>query len=184
VANHMSMSETFILPGIMLPYTDVCTVIKESLIRYPVFGIVMQATVPIVVQRADPRADLKEVLTSGEAMLRSGRSVLIFPQATRSVEFIPAEFNSLGAKLAAKGGVPLSPVALRTDYHGIGRRFRDFGPVDMTRPAHFAFGTPIPVVGNGRAAHEQAVTFIREKVKEWGVPVREKKVESPVTSPT
>jgi 1-acyl-sn-glycerol-3-phosphate acyltransferase len=169
VANHMSMIETLLLPVLMLKYRLVTMVIKESLLRYPVFGTVMRACRPIAVGRRDPREDLRKVMEEGERILRTeGRSIIVFPQATRSPLFSPADFNSLGVKLARAAGVPVVPLALKTDFHGIGRRLRDFGPVDRSKPLHFEFGAPLAVSGTGREQHAACVTFISERLRAWG----------------
>jgi 1-acyl-sn-glycerol-3-phosphate acyltransferase len=122
----------------------------------------------IAVARVNPRDDLKVVLTQGEAMLKAGVSVVIFPQATRSVEFDVAEFNTLGVKLAARAGVPLVPLALKTDFMGNGRVFKDLGYVDHRKTIHFEFGAPMDVKGNGREAHEAVVAFISSRLRQWG----------------
>ncbi len=169
VSNHMSMIETVILPSIVLPFGLITLVVKESLTRYPVFGTIMRAVRPIAVTRTDPREDFRRVMEQGERIIRQeGRSVIIFPQATRSPTFRPNEFNSLGAKLARKAEVPLVPLALKTDFHGIGRRIRDFGPVDRSKRLHFAFGEPMRVTGNGRAEHQKVVDFIALHLRQWG----------------
>lgn len=167
VANHMSTLETFVLPCIIEPLKDVTFVVKEGLIRMPVFGHVMRSRDPIVVGRTNPREDLKAVLEEGTKRIKSGRSVIIFPQSTRSVEFRPAEFNSLGVKLAAKAGAPLIPVALMTDAWGIGRMMKEFGPLDPSKPVHFAFGHPMKIEGRGAAEHEKTVSFISEQIAAW-----------------
>lgn len=171
VANHMSMLETFILPVILLAYGGLTTIVKESLMRYPLFGSILTAVEPICVGRENPRDDLREVLERGGEHIRKGRSALLFPQATRSVPFVAAEFNSLGVKLAARAGVPVVPLALKTNFQGIGRHIRDFGGIDRTQPVRVCFGTPMAVSGNGRAQHEQSVRFLAEKLKSWSVPV-------------
>ncbi|MBN1557446.1 MAG: 1-acyl-sn-glycerol-3-phosphate acyltransferase [Lentisphaerae bacterium] len=171
-ANHMSLLETFLLPALLiLPFHDVTVVLKRDLMRYPLFGPILRAVKPIAVGRRDAREDLRTVLHEGAAVLRRGRSIVVFPQATRTAHFDPQRFNSLGAKLAARAGAPLIPVALRTDFHGIGRIVRDAGPVRRDRTVRFRFGAPLDVHGNGRAAHEASVAFIVAALREWGVPV-------------
>jgi 1-acyl-sn-glycerol-3-phosphate acyltransferase len=168
VGNHMSTLETLLLPGLILPFKEVAFVVKQSLLDYPVFGKIMRAVKQIAVARVNPRDDLKVVLTQGEAMLKAGVSVVIFPQATRSVEFDVAEFNTLGVKLAARAGVPLVPLALKTDFMGNGRVFKDLGYVDHRKTIHFEFGAPMDVKGNGREAHEAVVAFISSRLRQWG----------------
>ena len=174
VANHMSMMETMLLPGaIILAFHDVTTVVKESLLSYPAFGKIMRALKPIVVARKDPRKDLRTVLEEGKRSLQNGTSVLLFPQSTRTPHFDPAQFNSLGAKLAARAGVPLVPVALKTDFQGVGRLLRDVGPLHRDRPIRFAFGTPIPPDRHPKHIHQASLDFITGQLRDWGVHVGE-----------
>jgi 1-acyl-sn-glycerol-3-phosphate acyltransferase len=168
ISNHMSLLETLILAGIALPFTRVNFVIKEELLHYPVIGQFMQALKLIAVTRQNPREDLKIVMRSGCDFLSSGGSVFIFPQATRSVEFRIQEFNTLGVKLAARAGVPVMPVAIKTDFQGNGKWFKDMGPIDPSKTLYFKFGEPLTVEGKGREAHEYVVRFISENLMSWG----------------
>jgi 1-acyl-sn-glycerol-3-phosphate acyltransferase len=176
-ANHMSMMETMLLPGgILLPSTPVTTVVKESLLHYPIFGRIMRHLDPITVTRRNPREDLKQVLDKGTAALQSGLSVVLFPQSTRTHWFAPADFNSIAVKLARKANVPVVPVALRTDFQDIGRGpFRDMGPLHRSRPIRFAFGPPLPPGGHPKEIHEKVVKFIANRLESWGVEVRDTK---------
>lgn len=170
-ANHMSMLETLILPVILLAHSPLSIVLKKSLLRYPVFGPPLARTRPIAVTRKNARDDLATVLREGRARLDDGRSVLLFPQATRRAVFDAAQFNSLGDKLARQAGVPLVPVALQTDFQGIGRVVKDFGRVDPARPVRFAFG---PALADGAAKggrHRQCVAFIEDRLRAWNLPV-------------
>ena len=168
-ANHMRVLETFALPAMLLPFGMITMVVKQSLVDYPLFGAVMRAVRPIVVGRKDPRQDLKTVLNEGTRVLKEeGRAVVIFPQATREPTFRPRRFNSLGVKLARKADVPIVPIALKTDFYGIGRVVRDVGPVDPSKPIHVHVGDPMQVTGNGKAQHDAIVAFIAEKVRSWG----------------
>ncbi len=170
-ANHMSMLETLILPMILLAHSPLSVVLKKSLLRYPVFGPPLALTRPIAVTRKNARNDLATVLREGRARLDDGRSVLLFPQATRRAVFDAAQFNSLGDKLARQAGVPLVPVALQTDFQGVGRVLKDFGRVDPSRPIRFAFG-PALADGAGKGGrHRQCVAFIEECLRAWGLPV-------------
>jgi 1-acyl-sn-glycerol-3-phosphate acyltransferase len=170
VANHMSMIETLLLPALLLPFGLLTLVVKESLLRYPVFGAVMRGIRPVSVTRRDPRQDLRDVLECGRRVVcEEGRSLVVFPQATRSVCFDPAAFNSLGCKLARAAGAPLVPLALRTDFHGIGRLLRDFGPVRRDQPLRFRFGPPLRVSGVGREEHERAAAFLSGTLAAWGI---------------
>ena len=166
VSNHMSSLEGNVF-GCLLPlHQEVSYVIKESLTRYPVFGPVIGSRQPITVGRTNPREDLQKVLVEGVAKLKNGRSIILFPQHTRTPQFVPAEFNSLGVKLASRAGVSVVPVAVKTDFVINGRYLRDFGPLDRCQPIHVAFGRPF-AVKNSKQAHQQVIEFIQDHLARW-----------------
>ena len=74
-------------------------------------------------------------------------------------EYVPAE----------QAQVPLVPIALQTDFAGLGRWIKDFGPVDPGRPVRFAAGAPIPAGTPSRAMQQQCVACIGEKLAAWGL---------------
>ena len=172
VSNHMSLAETVLTPVLMLPFGRLSIVVKESLLRYPFFGDVLRSVNPISVTRANARADLKTVLTEGAAALEAGRSVLIFPQATRNPVLHTSRFNSLGAKLAARAGRPVVPLALKTDFQGTGRWIKDFGRLDRSKPMHFSFGAPLQAAGREKETHRAVTDFIADRLTAWGGEVR------------
>jgi 1-acyl-sn-glycerol-3-phosphate acyltransferase len=122
---------------------------------------------PITVTRTNPREDLKAVLEEGSALLKEGRSVIIFPQTTRTMELEPERFNSIGVKLARRAGVPVVPIALKTDALGNGRVLKDFGTVDPTRDVHFSIGEPMEITGRGHEEHRRIIEFITAKLNTW-----------------
>jgi 1-acyl-sn-glycerol-3-phosphate acyltransferase len=163
----MSALETFVLPAIIAPFKDVTFVIKRSLIDYPVFKHIMRSRDPIVVDRTNPRKDFEAVLDGGTARLKAGRSVIIFPQTTRTATVDPETFNTIGIKLARKAGVPIVPIALRTEAWGNGRLLKDFGKIDPSKAVHFAFGKPLRIKGRGAEEHREIIEFILGKLKGW-----------------
>jgi 1-acyl-sn-glycerol-3-phosphate acyltransferase len=167
IGNHMSILETFVLPCLIQPFRDVTFVVKESLITYPFFGHVMRSRQPVVVGRDNPREDLKTVLEEGQKRLEEGISIVIFPQTTRSAEFDPKKFNSLGVKLAKRCNAPVVPFALKTDAWGLGRRLKDFGPIRPEKTVHIHFADPLMVRGSGKEEHSAVVAFIEKKLAAW-----------------
>ena len=169
IGNHMSTLETFALPSIILPRCGNFTfVVKRSLTEYPFFKHVMLSRNPVVVDRNNPRDDLKAVLEQGAERLAAGYSIVIFPQHTRTIAFDSGQFNSIGIKLAARTGVAVVPVALQTSAWSPGRHFKDYGPIIPSLPIHFAFGDPFLVAGKGNEEHQRVVSFIREHLHKWG----------------
>jgi 1-acyl-sn-glycerol-3-phosphate acyltransferase len=171
IANHMSMLDTFLLPGLILPFHRVTFVVKASLLRYPVFGAIMRAVHPISLERTNPRKDLKVVLDEGRRILGSGCSLVIFPQSTRSSRFDASTFNSLGVKLAKKTGAWVVPVAMKTDFQANGRFIKEAGPVDPKKEIHIAFGRPMAVTASGQETHRNIISFIEGHLMRWEAPV-------------
>lgn len=167
IGNHMSVLETFILPCLVRPYLDVTFVVKESLIAYPFFKHVMRSRNPIIVGRTNPRGDLRTVLKEGEKRLNANTSIIIFPQTTRTIDFDPKKFNTLGVKLARRGNVPVIPMALKTDAWGVGGKYKDFGKIRPEKPVHICFGDPIQIMGSGKKEHNQIIDFITSKLNSW-----------------
>ena len=167
VGNHMSILETFVLPCLIRPYRKVTFVVKDSLIKYPFFGPILQSRDPVVVGRANPREDLKIVLEEGQVKLNKNISIILFPQTTRSVEFDEKKFNTLGVKLAKRADVPVIPVALKSDAWGLGRKLKDFGKINPQKRVHICFGDPIRVSGSGKEEHRHIIEFISGKLEDW-----------------
>lgn len=167
IGNHMSTLETFVLPCIVQPLKPVTFVVKSSLVHIPVFKHLLLSGDPIIVGRRNPREDLTTVLEEGTKKLKSGISIIIFPQSTRSIVFNPEDFNSLGEKLAAKAQVQVIPFALKTDAWGVGKLVRDFGNIDNSKKVHFAFDEPIIIDGRGSKQHDRIIKFIQEQLQDW-----------------
>jgi len=167
VANHMSSLETLVVPSIIMPVIPMTFVAKQSLLKYPWLGPVLEGNRAIIVGRANPRDDLRIMSTETHERLSRGVSVVVFPQTTRSAIFSPEHFNSIGAKLARREGVPLVPLALKTDFWSNGKRFKDLGRIDPKLDVRFRFGEPIDAT-NEKEAHQKAIDFIKSALAEWG----------------
>lgn len=169
IGNHMSVLETGILPTLVQPFRKVTFIIKDSLMDYPVFKHIMRSRNPIVVGRVNPRQDFKAVMEGGMDRLKKGISIIVFPQTTRTRFFEPANFNSIGVKLAQRAKVPIVPLALLTDAWGNGKYLKDFGKINPARNIHFAFGKPMWVQGRGADEHQKIIEFISGKLHEWKI---------------
>lgn len=167
ICNHMSTLETMILPSIIAPHREVTFVVKESLVKHPLFGDVMRSRNPVVVGRTDPRKDFEAVMNGGMDLLSKGISIIIFPQSTRSLDFKPEEFNSLGVKLAKKAGVQVVPMAIKTDFWGNGKWIKELGPLDNKKPIYIKFGEPFSITGNGKDENQKIIEFIKTNLEVW-----------------
>ena len=167
VANHMSTLETFMLPGIIRPHRLLTFVAKRSLVTMPMFGAVMRSRDPIVVDRANPREDFTIVMKEGVERLQRGISIIVFPQSTRTLQFDPRHFNSIGVKLAKRANVPIVPLALKTDAWGQGKKFKELGKISPSLPIRYRFGQAMHIHGQGREEHEAVCAFIADALQEW-----------------
>ena len=164
---------------IMVPIKPTGFVIKKSLLDYPAFGAVLRQIDTIALTRANPREDLRQVLSEGQRLLQAGVSLVIFPQATRLPEFDPASFHTLGTKLAERADVPLVPIAVKTSFQGNGRWFKDFGKIRPWDGVRVSVSAPISTKPDSRAAHAQVVRTITECLRDWEVAIRQAPPESP-----
>ena len=169
ISNHMSTLETMIFPGLIQPLKDVTFIVKDALVSHWVFGAVMRSRNPVILSRSNPREDFNIVMEEGLKRISGGISVIVFPQHTRKTEFIPEEFNSIGIKLAARAGVPVIPVAIKTDFWGNGRITKYLGPIYRKKPIHIAFGKPIYIMGSGKDEHQEVIEYIRSHTEQWKV---------------
>jgi 1-acyl-sn-glycerol-3-phosphate acyltransferase len=168
VSNHMSTLETVVIPCLVLKHSDLCITLKEQLFKVPVFRTLLRGFRTIAVSRTSPIDDYKTIMREGSRAVAEGYSVLVFPQSTRTTQFSPEEFNSVGVKLARRVSVPLVPLALKTDFWGSGRIVKDFGPLSRDKKIYFRFGPPISVESKGgKQEHQQVVDFIQTNLARW-----------------
>ncbi len=176
--NHMGTFEVNALPGLVASRIPMTFVVKRGLLKTPFFGKVLRRLGAIPVERRHPGEDLMQVLNEGTRLLSEGVSVILFPESTRQNVFTPRKFNSLAVKLALRAGVPVIPVALRTDFWGTGKLIRDFGPLNFDKPCRIEFGEPLMPSGRGKKEHIQVLEFIMSRLREWDSPVEEAGAES------
>ena len=175
VANHMSTLETVMLPFVLLAFGPFNTVAKSSLLEIPLLGPAAVHMGLIGVGRKNPREDLMTVFKVGGERIARGESVLIFSQGTRQPVFARKGWSSIGAKLAEKAGVPLVPIAVKTDIlptrPGGKGWFKDFGTVDPSKDIRAACG-PV-LTGSAREMHQGSFDWIRSKLDAWGLPTED-----------
>lgn len=172
LSNHMSTLETVLLPPIVLTYGPFNVVVKASLSHLPFLENAATHMGLIPLTRTSPREDLMRMFTLGADCIKQGHSILIFPQGSREKVFSSKMFSSIGAKLAEKAGAPIVPIAVQTDIEPTrpGGPFKDFGPVDPSRPVRIRCGAPIPVT-NAREMHRATFDWMATQLREWGLPV-------------
>jgi len=84
---------------------------KEELFAIPIFGHSMRRAGYVPLDRSDGRRAFKS-LEVAAAMIRSGKSVVIFPEGTRTTDGKLLPFKRGGFLLAEKAGVPVLPISI------------------------------------------------------------------------
>lgn len=110
VSNHQGIFDIPALQG-HLPI-QFRWIAKKSLFKIPVIGWSMTFAGHIPIDRENIKNALRS-MDSAAKKIRSGTSVLIFPEGTRSKSSDLLPFKRGGFHLAAKSGVPILPVALK-----------------------------------------------------------------------
>ncbi len=108
VANHQSLADIAVLYQLRLQFKWVA---KESLFSIPFLGWCLGLCKHIRLKRND-RASIRDVYREAIAYLRSGMSVLFFPEGTRSETEEMNPFQSGAFKLALSEKVPILPVVI------------------------------------------------------------------------
>ena len=86
-------------------------VAKKELFQIPVFGGAMRRAGYIPLDRSDGRRALKS-MNDAAARIRSGSSVMVFPEGTRTKDGNLLPFKRGGFLLAAKAQVPIVPFTI------------------------------------------------------------------------
>lgn len=89
--------------------------VKKELFRIPLFGTAMLKAGYIPIDRSGGRAAVLSIRKAAEK-IRSGTSVVVFPEGTRSVDGRLGPFKPGGMQLAIQAGCPIVPVAISGSY--------------------------------------------------------------------
>lgn len=108
LARHESAWETF---ATQVFFPRQAFVLKQELLKIPLFGWGMKMLSPIAIDRNAGRKALKQLQEEGAERLENGTWVIIFPEGTRMPTGKIGKINSGGAKLALKTGKPVYLVA-------------------------------------------------------------------------
>lgn len=84
---------------------------KAELFRIPVFGRAMRSCGYISIDRSDRESAFRS-LSKAAAMVKSGTSVVVFPEGTRSIDGTIKPFKKGPFILAVDAGVPIVPIVI------------------------------------------------------------------------
>ena len=113
VANHSSHADTAVLMA-ALPASaqPVFGAAADYWFDVPVRRLVATSLIGVLPVRRSGDSGYADLLAAVRPALRAGRTVVIYPEGTRSTDGTIAEFRSGAVRLARECGVPLVPVAV------------------------------------------------------------------------
>ena len=132
---------------------------KEELFAIPVFGHSMRRGGYIPLDRSDGRSAMRSI-EAAAALIRSGRSVVIFPEGTRTADGALLPFKKGGFLLAAKAGVPIVPLTINGSAAVNPPKRLELYPGTIT----IRFADPIPSAEGGGARSEQLMEQVRTAI--------------------
>ena len=119
-----------------------------------------------------PTKALWQVCPRCKSYIAKGISIHIYAQGTRQPVFARKGWSSIGTKLAEKAGVPVVPIAVKTDMEPTrpgGRGwFKDFGTVDPSKTIRISCG-PV-LTGKSKETQQASFDWIKSRLDEWGLP--------------
>ncbi len=159
MANHQSL---FDIPALLIT-TPVETrfLAKRSLFQIPFFGWALKAGGFVSIDRTS-RERAQSAFTSALRQLRSGASILVFPEGTRSLDGRLLPFKRGGLLLALRSGLPIVPVGIRGTL-----RMRSRASY-LIRPgtAVVRYGRPIDPAAYGVRALDRLEADLRGRIAE------------------
>jgi 1-acyl-sn-glycerol-3-phosphate acyltransferase len=108
---HQSTWETLAFSRL---FPNSATVLKRELLFIPVVGWAMARVGNIAVERGDGAAALRGLVRQAKAAIADGRSIVIFPEGTRTPVGSQRPYQVGTAALYRQLGVPVVPVALNS----------------------------------------------------------------------
>lgn len=132
---------------------------KEELFAIPVFGHSMARAGYVPLDRSDGRRAFKSIETAA-AMIRNGKSVLIFPEGTRTTDGNLLPFKRGGFLLAAKAGVPIVPLTICGSGKVNPSKRMELYPGTIT----IRFADPIETAGKKGAQRDQLLEEVKAAI--------------------
>ncbi len=118
---HQSAFDTFVWL-ILVPRC--CYVVKQELLRIPLFGTLARSTGMIAVDRAGGASAMRGLIRAGEQAVRERRQIVIFPEGTRAEPGVALPLQPGVAALATRTGLPVVPAVTDSGFCWGRRAFR------------------------------------------------------------
>jgi len=143
---------------------------KAELFKIPIFGYAMKRSGYISIDRSNRRSAYESLKRTAEA-LRSGVSVLIFPEGTRSRDGNLAPFKKGGFVTAVESGAPIIPVIITGTWEIMSKDGLRIKPGAVS----LAIKAPIETQNYTRKTRTELLDKVRETISESLIATKENK---------
>lgn len=113
ILNHQSSADMLIVAKLVR--RDIVGVAKKELRNHPLIGPMLIAGGTIFLDRGN-REKAIEALKPAADVLKKGKSIMIFPEGTRSKDYTLGAFKKGAFRIAMQAGVPLIPIVIKNAY--------------------------------------------------------------------
>ncbi len=152
VSNHQSTWETLGFQQIFPPQT---WVLKQTLLWIPFFGWGLALLKPIVINRGEKLKALKTIIKQGEARLKKGIFVVIFPEGTRQPYKKLGRYQNGAIAIAKKASCDITPV-----YHNAGSAWPKGSFIKHP-------GTITVIIGKSINIKEKSAKELTQNIRNW-----------------
>lgn len=174
VSNHQSMLDIFTLLGYIPRNSGFLA--KKQVIWVPIIGWLLLIFGHVRVDRSNPRRSLESVQRCIKA-IKSGWSIIIFPEGTRSCDGSISPFKSGSLKIPLRTGAPVVPVTIAGAYNVMPKKTMSVHP----HPIFIHIGEPVSTDGLDVKDFKAFVQDIEDKIRDTYKRITS---EHPETAPT
>lgn len=136
---------------------QVSVLTKKELFGLPIFGTVLRLGHSVPVDRSNRRSAIDSVRQAVE-VLRSGTSMMVYPEGTRSGDGKLLPFKKGPFHMAMEAGVPVAPITLLNTHHLWPRGTFVIKPGTVTMIFH------PPIIPQDFANREELMNAVREVI--------------------
>lgn len=160
VTNHASM---FDIPAVLAAIPeDVRVVLKKELTYVPIWGWALKYGHYISIDRSNPKDAMTSLERAAES-IKSGASVLLFAEGTRTRDGKLQPFKRGAFTLAAKSGVPIVPVTINGTFRIMPKGSLNIRPTDIT----VVLDKPVETEGiEGKQAEKALMDRVHQAVQQ------------------
>jgi len=157
IVNHQGYFDIFaLLAGLRVDYKFI---LKKELMSVPILGYMMGKLNYISIDRFDIRKAVKS-MDGAVDMVRSGTSILMFPEGTRTEDGNVKEFKKGAFQVALKSGCALVPIAISGSMDIVPK-----GSLHVNRGTiRLNIGSPIPVKGYTKKDITDLIAISRDTI--------------------